>query len=432
MLLAAPATAQKRSARRQATLIEAVKKTVQEEIPAYFEIYKTLHSNPELSGSERETSQLMANQLQALGLEVTTNVGGYGVVALFRNGEGPTVMLRADMDAVPVKETTGLPYASTKTVLVDGVATPVMHACGHDMHSTVLLGTVAALVTHKAAWKGTLMAVCQPSEEMGTGAKGMLEDGLFARFPVPDIALALHVNPDSPSGTMAYHSGPAMAGCKDFKITFFGKGGHGAFPHKYVDPIIMTVGAILEFQTILSRNVPTTECAILTVGSIHGGSRPNFIPDEVDLQLTARFFDHAVGEQIEKRLRQICLATAQGFTAPQLPRVTRLAQLPPVINQPQLTREVVTSLKELLGENQVAEVGLKMISEDFALYGPEMARLHNSEEPAPTTLLWLGASIGPDVISGELHSSTFHPEFEKTFATGVASLTYAIICQYGK
>ncbi len=254
-------------------------------------LYRHLHSHPELSFHEEATSAKIAEELRKTGAEVTTGIGGFGIIAILRNGNGPTVLVRTDLDALPVIEETGVPYASkVRTKLADGKDVGVMHACGHDIHMTCLVGTARWLAANRDRWAGTVDLIGQPAEEMVSGAKAMLKDGLYTRFPKPDYALALHVWNDLATGMVAYTPGPAMAGSTAVDVVIKGRGGHGASPHAAVDPVVLAALAVLDFQTIVSREIEPTQPAVLTVGSIHGGTKNNIIPDEVRLQLTlARF-----------------------------------------------------------------------------------------------------------------------------------------------
>lgn len=241
-------------------------------------MYRDLHQNPELSLMEFNTAAKMADALGRLGFEVTTGVGGNGVVGVLRNGKGPVIMLRADMDALPVRETTGLPFASTITVATpQGPETPVMHACGHDLHMTVWHGTVQTLVALKSKWKGTLVAIAQPAEEVSGGSDRMIADGLYIRFPKPDYALCYHVSADLPAGTVGYFPGAIFAGVNSADLKVFGVGGHGAMPHKTIDPVVLSAKIILDYQTIVSREINPVYPAVVTVGSIHGGTKHNII-----------------------------------------------------------------------------------------------------------------------------------------------------------
>jgi len=262
-------------------------------------LYMDLHRNPELSLHEEKTSAKMAGRLRALGYEVTEKVGGFGVVAVLKNGKGPTVLIRADMDALPLEERTGLPYASTVRAKNDaGVEVPVMHACGHDVHMTSLIGAATLLARAKDRWRGTLVLVAQPAEEGGGGAKSMLEDGLLTRFPKPDYAIALHDLPLLPAGKLGVTSGYALANVDSVDITVYGRGGHGSRPESTVDPIVIAARTVLALQTIVARENSPFDPAVVTVGSIHGGTKHNIIPDEVKLQLTVRSYKEAVRDRL--------------------------------------------------------------------------------------------------------------------------------------
>ena len=279
-------------------------------------LYKHLHTHPELSFQEFETAKRVAEELRKAGAEVTSGVGKLGVVGVLRNGEGPTVLVRADLDALPVTEATGLPYASTAKATAAGKdEVGVMHACGHDVHMTCLVGTARWLAEHKDRWKGTVVLIGQPAEEMIGGAQAMLEDGLYTRFPKPDFALALHVISDQPTGTVAYTSGPALAGSTAVDVVIRGKGGHGAAPHDTVDPIVLAALAVLDFQTIVSREVNPIHPAVVTVGSIHGGTKHNIIPDEVRLQLTLRAYRDEVAAQLIDGIKRRVAGLARAHRA---------------------------------------------------------------------------------------------------------------------
>ena len=268
-------------------------------LPELVSLYTHLHTHPELSLQEVETSKRIADELRKAGALVTTNVGKLGVVGLLKNGEGPVVLVRTDMDALPVTEDTGLPYASKVTTRDKaGREVGVMHACGHDIHMTSFIGTARWLADHRDRWSGTVVMVAQPAEETVDGARAMFADGLYSRFPKPDFALALHCRPDEPFGTVAYCSGPMLASATSLSVTIRGKGGHGAWPHRTVDPIVLAALVIVDLQTIVSREVDPSEPAVVTVGSIHGGTRYNIIPDEVKLQLTLRTFSEPVRQQL--------------------------------------------------------------------------------------------------------------------------------------
>ena len=285
---------------------DAVQAQVNQDYPTLFELYKNLHSHPELSFQEEKTSARVAEELRHAGYEVATGVGKYGVVAVLRNGPGPTVLVRTDMDALPVKEQTGLAYASSVTAKApEGEDVPVMHACGHDINMTCVLGAARALAQLKDRWQGTLIVIGQPAEERGGGARAMLADGLFQRFPRPDFCVALHDDSELAAGSIGYTPGYALANVDSVDITIHGVGGHGAYPHKTKDPVVLAAQIVLALQTIVSRAVQPGEAAVVTVGSIHGGTKHNIIPDEVKLQLTVRSYTDEVRVQTLDAIKRI-------------------------------------------------------------------------------------------------------------------------------
>ncbi|WP_342375052.1 amidohydrolase [Myxococcus stipitatus] len=385
--------------------------------------YRDLHQTPELAFQEEKTAAKLAERLRKLGFDVTTGVGGTGVVALLRNGPGPTVMLRTDLDGLPMEEKTGLAYASKVTVKSgDGQAVPVMHACGHDVHMTVWLGTATLLARKKDQWRGTLMMVGQPAEEVGAGARKMLADGLFKRFPKPDFAVALHNTTAAPAGRVEYVPGYAMANVDSVDITLYGKGGHGAYPHTTVDPIVMAARTVLSLQTLVSREKHPLEPGVVTVGSIQGGTKHNIIPDEVRLQLTVRSYKPEVRKALLAGIERIVKAEALVSGATRPPDIAVTEGTPATYNDPALTRRLTASLIRTLGEKNVGEAQPVMGGEDFSEYG---------RAGVPAVMLWLGAvepgrfqqsrSGGEPLPS--LHSSGFIPDRERTLRTGVTALT---------
>jgi len=392
------------------------------------ELYIWLHQNPELSGMERETSARMALELRALGFEVTTGVGELGVVCVFRNGEGPVVMLRTDMDALPLSEATGLEFASRKVMKNEqGENFPVMHACGHDMHMTVWLGVLRTLVSLRDTWQGTILAVAQPAEETGKGAMAMIEDGLFKRFPVPDMAFCYHVSSTLPAGVVGYIPGPAFAGSTSADIAIYGIGGHGATPHKSIDPVIIAAETIMGIQTIVSRTINPLEPAVITVGSVHGGTKNNIIPDKVDLKLTIRYFSEEVHQQIIKSLSTLThgIALSSGLPADKMPDlVLGENQTPILYNDPDLVARAVVSMQTMLGKENLESVAPMTVSEDFGRYG-------KTEEKIPVSIFWLGVvnreayekSIREGTILPMLHNPEFYPDFSLSYQTGVSAMT---------
>jgi amidohydrolase len=395
-------------------------------------LYEHLHAHPELSFYEAETSSRMAAELRQADFKVTENVGGYGVVGLLENGPGPTLLVRADMDALPVVEETGKPYASTVTTSdEDGNTVGVMHACGHDVHMTVWVGAARRLAELKAQWKGTLVFIAQPAEERGGGAKAMLDDGLYERFPLPDYAIALHVSADLPAGKVGIRSKYTLANVDMMDITVFGEGGHGAYPHTTVDPIVLAARIVLALQTIVSREISPLEPAVVTVGAIHGGAKGNVIPNEVQLKLTMRSYSDEVRAAIIEKIERICRgeAIAAGLPESKYPK-TKLRNefTPSAYNDPALTARVQEVFTRTLGPEQVAEVEPSMAGEDFSRYG-------RTEHKVPICIFWLGAVNPADYAAAQrgeislpsLHNSKFAPLPEPTIRTGVTAMTAAAL-----
>ncbi len=388
-------------------------------------LYTHFHTHPELSRDEVETSKRIASELTKAGAAVTSNVGKLGVVGVLKNGEGPVVLVRTDMDALPVVEETGLPYASTvRTRDKSGRDVGVMHACGHDIHMTSFIGTARWLADHRDRWSGTVVLVGQPAEEAVDGARHMLKDGLYTRFPKPDFALALHCRPDEPIGTVRYCKGPTLASSTSVTITIRGKGGHGAWPHRTVDPIVLAALVVVDLQTIVSREIEPGEPAVVTVGSIHGGTKHNIIPDEVKLQLTLRTFSEAVRLQLIESIKRRVAGLAQAHQAPE-PSVEVEETTPPTINTPELVDRLVPALVSALGAANVKPAKPVMGAEDFGLF---------NEGNVPICMFWLG-TIDPERIAratakGDtmppLHSSKYYPEPGPSIATGIRAMTAAV------
>jgi amidohydrolase len=398
----------------------------------YLNLYMDLHTNPELSFREFETSKKMANELKSIGFEVTSGIGGNGVVGVFRNGNGKVIMLRTDMDALPIRENTGLSFASIKRMNdASGNDSPVMHACGHDLHMSVWLGTLSTLIALKNEWKGTIVAIAQPAEEVSGGSNAMIRDGLFQKFPKPDLALCFHVSAELPSGTVGYCPGAIFAGVNSAEITVYGIGGHGAMPHTTIDPVVLSARIILDIQTIVSREINPVKPAVVTVGAIHGGTKSNIIPDEVKMLLTLRFFDEDVYKQIRESLVRITkgAAIAAGLPENKMPLVELGNQYtPPVINDPDLVVQTVKYMKEILGNENVIKVDPATVAEDFGKYG-------RTEEKIPIALFWLGGvnqkkyvdHIEKGTNLPPLHNSSFAPDFDPTFKGGVEAMSKAVI-----
>jgi hippurate hydrolase len=386
-------------------------------------LYKELHQSPELSFEEKETAAKMAGQLRELGFKVTENVGGHGVVGVLENGEGPTLLLRADMDALPVVEETGLEYASkVKVQDARGATVGVMHACGHDMHMTMLVGTLKYLTEHRDDWKGTLVPIFQPAEERGGGAKAMLDDGLFRRFPRPDYALALHVAADRPTGEVAWRTGYAMANVDSVDITVKGKGGHGAYPHMTIDPIVIAAKLVLDLQTIASREVKPIEPVVVTVGAIHAGTKHNVIGDDCKLQLTVRTYTPEVREQVFEAIRRKANAAAESAGAPE-PEIEFSDGTPALANDEKLAKRIEPAVRKAVGKDNVEESEPSMGGEDFGAYG---------RAGVPILMMSVGA-VSQERIdkykegggAPSLHSPLFYPDIEETMTTGITALTSA-------
>jgi amidohydrolase len=393
--------------------------------------YRELHAHPELSFQETATAARLAERLKALGFEVTPGVGRTGVVGILRNGAGPTVMLRTELDALPVEEKTGLAFASTVTGRgASGETVHVMHACGHDLHMTTWLGAAARLAHDKGHWHGTLMMVGQPAEEVVGGARAMLDDGLFTRFPRPDAVIALHDSAALPAGVVGIKPGPLLASSDSVDITVFGRGGHGAQPHNTVDPIVIAARIVLTLQTLVSRENDPFQPAVVTVGSIHGGTKHNIIPDEVRLQLTVRAFDEGVRQRLLHGIERIARAEAEAAAAPKPPDVHVGDGTPPTANDPALAARVRTALEAALGKERVVDAIPITPAEDFSYY---------AKAGVPTLMFWLGA-VDPAVLARArtdgtplpgLHSSGWAPDVTRAIPAGVDALVAAAIEVFG-
>ena len=390
-------------------------------------LYKDIHSHPELSLQETRTAGVAAERLRAAGFEVTEHVGGTGVVGLLHNGDGPTVMLRADMDALPVQEDTGLPYASRVMATdADGNQTPVMHACGHDIHVTWLAGASALLARATDAWRGTLMAVFQPAEEVAAGARAMIDDGLFERFPKPDVILGQHVMPMS-AGIIASQSGVITSAGDSMQIRMFGRGAHGSMPQASIDPVVMAAATVLRLQTIVSREIAPSDAAVVTVGALQAGTKENVIPDEAIIKLNVRTYDEAVRRRVLDAIKRIVNAEAQAAGAPRLPEITPLDRYDLVRNDDQATERVRDALRTHFGIDRVIHTGAASASEDFGSFG---TKWH------VPSVFWFIGGINPDTYAeaeredrlSELptnHNPKFAPVIHPTLETGVATLVAA-------
>jgi len=391
-------------------------------------LYLDLHKNPELSTKEQRTSARMADELRKLGYEVTAGVGGTGVVGVLRNGKGPTVLLRTELDALPVEEKTGLPYASTATgVNPQGQTVPVMHACGHDVHMAGWTGAAALLARMKDRWRGTVLMIAQPAEETVQGARAMIKDGLFVRFPKPDFAVAVHDSSDLPAGKVYYVPGPAMASVDSVDVTIFGRGGHGALPHTTVDPVVIAAKTVLGFQTLISREKDPLEPAVLTVGSIHGGTKYNIIPDEVKLQITLRTFNPEVRQLLLSGIERVAKAEAAAARAPKEPVVKVSESQDLTYNDPALTRRLAAALAKQLGAENVLEKRPEMVAEDFGEFGkaagvPSVQLRVGAVEPSKYEAAMKAGTPLPS-----LHSSGFAPDRERTIKAAATVLTLSAL-----
>jgi len=391
-------------------------------------LYIDLHKNPELSSHEEKTAAKMADELRKLGYEVTTGVGGTGVVGVLRNGKGPTVLVRTELDALPVEEKTGLPYASHVTATdPNGKTVPVMHACGHDIHMTSWVGAATLLAQEKDRWRGTLVMVGQPAEETVKGAEAMIKDGLVKRFPKPDYCVAVHDSHDAPSGKVMVTPGYALANVDSVDVTLFGKSGHGAHPEATVDPIVIAAKTVLGWQTLVSREKDPFDPVVLTVGSIHGGTKYNIIPDSVALQITLRTYKPEVRKLMLEGIARIAKAESVAASSPKEPIVKVAESANATYNDPALSKRLLSMLARELGEQNVSEWHPEMVAEDFS----ELCKAAGS----PGVQLRIGAvepaKFAQAQKTGEtlpsLHSSGFAPDRERTIKTGVEVLTLSAL-----
>ena len=395
-------------------------------------LYLDLHRNPELSSHEEKTAAKIADQLRKLGYEVTTGFGGTGVVGVLKNGSGPTVMIRAELDALPVEEKTGLPYASqVKSKNDKGADVGVMHACGHDLHMAIGMGTAALLAQNKDRWRGTFIYVGQPAEETVTGAVAMLKEGLYTRFPKPDFAIAVHDSSGIAAGKIGYVSGFALANSDAVEVTIFGRGGHGSAPQVAIDPIVIAARTILAWQTLVSRENSPFDPAVVTVGSIHAGTRSNIIPEEAHLQLTVRSYKDEVRQRLIDGIARIAKAEAAAAGAEKAPVVEVVETVKAVYNDPKLTERTVAALRSAIGDSNVELTSPAMAADDFAEYG---------RAGVPAFDFWVGAANKEKLEaahkSGQelpgLHSAYFAPDREPSLKTGITAETAAVLELLGK
>ncbi|WP_065571922.1 amidohydrolase [Microbacterium oleivorans] len=391
-------------------------------------IYTDLHRHPELSFQETRTAGVITRELASLGLDYEEGVGRTGVVTVIRNGDGPVVWLRADMDGLPVPEQTGLPYASTaRGVDPAGQDVPVMHACGHDMHVTALLGALEKLSATRDEWSGTVVAVFQPAEEYGAGAQAMIADGVFDRYPKPDIVLGQHLTP-LPAGTIGVRPGTQMAASDGITVTLHGRGGHGSRPHSTIDPIVMAAATVMRLQTVVSREVDPREMAVVTVGSIHAGLKNNIIPAEATLELSLRYPDDEARADILARVERVVRAEAAASGAEQEPTITTLHTLPPTINDADATGRLTSAMDRAFGEGTVVDPGMFTGSEDVSWF---------AREAGVPLVYWFWGGVDPQqyadaaaagTISRDIptnHSPFFAPVLHPTIERGVDALTVA-------
>jgi hippurate hydrolase len=396
-------------------------------LPDLEALYRDVHSHPELSMQETRTARLAADRLRAAGYEVTTGVGKTGVVGLLRNGEGPTVMLRADMDALPIQEATALPYASKATAMDrEGKTVPVSHMCGHDMHVTWLAGATKLMADTRTSWRGTLMAVFQPAEETGEGAQAMIDDGLFKHFPKPDVILGQHVMV-GPSGTVAGRAGAITSAADSLQIRLFGRGAHGSMPQASIDPVVMAASTVLRLQTIISREVAAAEAAVLTVGVLQAGTKENVIPDEAIIKLNVRTFDAGVRKRVLAAIERIANAEAAASGAPQPPEITTIDQYPLNVNNQDAAKRVAHAFRGHFGAERVRETGPAPASEDFGSFGsgwhvPSVFWFVGGTDPKTYAQAKEANKINELPVN---HSPKFAPVLHPTLRTGIEALVVA-------
>ncbi|CAL9344466.1 amidohydrolase [Streptomyces sp. enrichment culture] len=401
--------------------------------PHVEELYRDLHRHPELGLREHRTAGRAAQALRSAGYDVTEGVGGTGVIGVLVNGDGPVVMARADMDALPVLERTGLPYASTRTATDrDGVERPVMHACGHDVHVACLTGCARLLAADRTSWRGTFVALFQPSEENGDGADAMIADGLVTKAPRPDVVLAQHVLPH-PAGHVGTRPGPFLSAADSLRITVHGRGAHGSMPQAAVDPVVTAAAIVLRLQTIVSREVAATTPAVLTVGSIHAGSGPNVIPDRAVLEVSIRTYDGTTRSRVLEAVRRVVEAECRASRCPEAPLIEQIASFPPTVNDEEVTRRVADAFAGYFGD-AARTADLQTASEDMsripAAFGaPYTYWAIGGTDPALHAEAVRGGTVGEDVPVN--HSAAFAPVLQPTLDTGVAALAVAALAWLG-
>jgi amidohydrolase len=409
-----------------ATEPPSIKVIIEDDMAYLVDFYKTRHENPEISLMEKETSATLASELRKIGFEVTENFGGYGVVGILKNGKGPTILYRTDMDALPMYEKTDLPYKSKLTTEYNGQEVGTMHSCGHDMHMTSWLGTASAMVKMKKEWKGTLMLIGQPAEEIGAGARLMLDAGLYSKFGVPDYGFGLHCSPTIEAGQVGFGKGFTMATTESADIVVKGVGAHGASPQMSIDPVVTASMIVMDLQTIVSRSLKPTESAVITVGAIQGGIKHNIIPDKVTLKLTIRTYKEDVRLMVHKRIEEIArgVAIAAGLPEDLMPEVTFPGEFTPAnYNDGKVVDIMTGAASRSIGKENVLESEPLMLGEDFAMYG-------QTDEKVPTVLYWLGTSPKERLASGNipgLHSPYYYPVPENSIKTAITVNTNSLL-----
>lgn len=407
-------------------LPDRIDEIIENDIDFLVEFYKHRHQHPEISLEEKETAAELAEELRSIGFEVTEGVGGYGIVGMLRNGEGPQILYRTDMDALPMYEKTDLDYASETEIEYSGVRTGTMHSCGHDMHMTTWLGTARAMVQMKDQWSGTLMMIGQPAEEIGAGARMMLDAGLYDRFGVPDYGVGLHCNPEIQAGQIGIGKGFTMANTESVDILVKGIGAHGASPHMSIDPVVIASMIVMDIQTIVSRNLKPIEAAVITVGAIQGGVKHNIIPDEVLLKLTIRTYKDEVKQMVHRRLEEISrgVAIAAGLPEDRMPVITFPEHSTPAnYNNPELVDQIVASASKAIGGANVIDAEPQMVGEDFSMYG-------STDDNVPTVLFWLGTISESRMAEGNLpglHSPFYFPAPAATIEAGVKVTSQSLV-----
>ncbi|MCE9681848.1 amidohydrolase [Halomonas alkalisoli] len=411
-----------------------------EEIQA---LYRQLHQTPELPFQEHRTSERIAGALEGLGFEVTRGVGGTGVVSLLRNGEGPTVMLRGDMDALPIKEQTGLDFASRETAIAeDGNEVPLMHACGHDLHSSCVVGAAGVMAALREHWSGTLMLVCQPAEEIFGGARAMLDDGLYERFGRPDVILGQH-NMPALAGTIGHIAGSAMAACTNLAVTIHGAGGHGSMPAQTVDPVVIAAHVVTRLQTIVSREVPPEETVVVTVGKLHAGTQANIIPHSAELEINIRSFDNTLHRQVVVAIERIVRAECEAGRSPKSPEFRVLSETIALHNDPSAVEQVRRAHGEHFGEASLYDMPRLNGSEDFPFFGSAEAGGFGGEDipyvywfigatPAERWAEAPGESVSQKMRHLEMpHSPYYFPGNAVTLRTGIEAMSAGALAYLG-